>query len=42
MVTDVNETYCDYFATYTNFELSCCTPETNMFVMYTLINFFFK
>ena len=29
MVTGVSQTYCgEYFATYTNIESLCCTPET--------------
>ena len=34
MITDVNLTYCgDHFAIYTNTELLCCTPGTNIMCM---------
>ena len=36
MVTDVNQTYCaDHFATYTNIESLCCTPEMNIMLYVT-------
>ena len=31
MVTNINQTYCDdHLAIYTNIELLCCIPETNI------------
>lgn len=30
MVININQTYCDHFAMYTNVESLHCTPETNM------------
>ena len=34
MVTDINQTYSgDYFKIYTNTELLCCTPKTNVMLI---------
>ena len=36
MVTDVNQTYCDHFAVYTNIKPLCFIPENNIkYVNYT-------